>query len=403
MNKQKFIFLGGIFDDEKTLKQIQQNSKGNIQYAADNFQKALLRGFHYYINDNDFELVNLPFIGGFPFNYEKPLFSYVSNGKKNVINNLMFYKNISREKFAFKRLKDILQKNDKSNFTIFVYSMHSPFLNAVSRLKMSFPSRSIQIVLIIPDLPEYMNLGKARGAIFRKLKDIDTKNVYKQLRYIDFFVTLTNEMAKKIKAKKYVVVEGINNCDKLSKNYENNSKSNNILYTGTIDAKYGVLNLANAFLHLDTEFKLIIYGAGDSREELSRISEESSSIEYRGLVSHERIVEEQRKAKFLINPRNQNEEYTKYSFPSKIMEYMVSGTPVITSKLLGIPEEYFPYLLTIDASNEEQLSSTLKNILDQDYSILQRVGDSAREFVIQNKNFKVQVKKILGMINYDFN
>ncbi|MFI3795801.1 hypothetical protein VBH21_14400 [Enterococcus hirae] len=74
MSEQKFIFLGGIFDDTKMLENIKRDSKGNIQYAADFFQKALLHGFYNYIDKEDFELINLPFIGGYPFNYRKPFF-----------------------------------------------------------------------------------------------------------------------------------------------------------------------------------------------------------------------------------------------------------------------------------------------------------------------------------------
>ena len=38
-----------------------------------------------------------------------------------------------------------------------------------------------------------------------------------------------------------------------------------------------------------------------------------------------------------VNPRQNNEEFTKYSFPSKTMEYLASGVPVVAYKLDGIP------------------------------------------------------------------
>lgn len=43
----------------------------------------------------------------------------------------------------------------------------------------------------------------------------------------------------------------------------------------------------------------------------------------------------------LLITRDPNEDYVRYSFPSKLIEYMATGTPVITTRLPGIPEEYF--------------------------------------------------------------
>ena len=56
-----------------------------------------------------------------------------------------------------------------------------------------------------------------------------------------------------------------------------------------------------------------------------------------------------KEAKLLINLRNPEDKYTKYSFPSKTFEYMVSGTPFFTTKLEGIPSEYYNYLYCIDS------------------------------------------------------
>ena len=60
-----------------------------------------------------------------------------------------------------------------------------------------------------------------------------------------------------------------------------------------------------------------------------------------------------------MNPRFTGAEYTLYSFPSKNIEYMVSGTPVITTRLAGIPDDYYPYVFVF----EEEIN---ENINDED-------------------------------------
>lgn len=64
------------------------------------------------------------------------------------------------------------------------------------------------------------------------------------------------------------------------------------------------------------------------------------NVRYFGVVANEIVVQEQLEATLLVNLRPTNEEYTKYSFPLKNMEYMVFSTPVPTTCLRDMHEEY---------------------------------------------------------------
>ena len=64
-------------------------------------------------------------------------------------------------------------------------------------------------------------------------------------------------------------------------------------------------------------------------------------------------------ATLLINPRFSNEEYTKYSFPSKNMEYMASGTPILTTKLPGMPKEYYEYIYLFEEESIEGMKNKM--------------------------------------------
>ena len=57
-----------------------------------------------------------------------------------------------------------------------------------------------------------------------------------------------------------------------------------------------------------------------------------------GCVTNDEIVRLQCEATLLVNPRPSDKEFCKYSFPSKTIEYMASGTPVLMTKLPGVPD-----------------------------------------------------------------
>jgi glycosyltransferase involved in cell wall biosynthesis len=73
---------------------------------------------------------------------------------------------------------------------------------------------------------------------------------------------------------------------------------------------------------------------------------------------------------------------------------MSSGTPMVTTKLPGIPEEYFNYLFTFDDESVDGIKNKLNEILYYDEKKLKTFGQSARKFVIENKNYLNQTRKI---------
>ena len=67
-----------------------------------------------------------------------------------------------------------------------------------------------------------------------------------------------------------------------------------------------------------------------------------------GMLSHEETYRLQRKSLLLINPRKNEGEYTKYSFPSKNAEYMFSSIPTAFYKLDGVSDYYSDYVFKLD-------------------------------------------------------
>lgn len=55
----------------------------------------------------------------------------------------------------------------------------------------------------------------------------------------------------------------------------------------------------------------------------------------------------------------------KYSFPSKTMEYMSTGTPVLTTVLPGMPKEYHPYVYLLEEETADAIAEKLGQIFAQ--------------------------------------
>ena len=171
-----------------------------------------------------------------------------------------------------------------------------------------------------------------------------------------------------------------------------------IMYAGGIRKQYGIERMAKAFVRGGFDgWELHIYGDGDYKTELAEFSKENPTVKFFGTVSNEEVVKKQLEATLLINPRPTDEDYVKYSFPSKTMECMASGTPLLTTRLPGMPPEYYDYVYFIDDESEDGVLEALKTVTERSQDELHTLGARAKEFVLREKSNLRQAKKL-----YDF-
>ena len=259
--------------------------------------------------------------------------------------------------------------------------------------------RKIPVVCIVTDLPDMQRssgwMRRLNNALFGKA---------------DGFIILTEQMNERVnrKGKPHIVLEG--HVDSESKaipfgeKYEALTGKKVVIYAGSLLKLYGIQNLVEGFLKAGIpDAELWIYGDGDYREELEKLCEHQDTVKYHGVRDNAEIVEAETRAALLVNPRPSAPEYTKYSFPSKNMEYMVSGTPVLTTKLPGMPEEYHSLIYLLEDESSEGVSNALKQILAEERPAREAKGKAAREFVLTRKSNVVQAQKVIDFLsrNYD--
>lgn len=402
------ILLFGIFPKNK-YSEIVENSNGVIQYAADALQKSIIEGIGSLLNN--IKILNLPYIGSYPKRYNKfwsinGNFTYVTQngniikGENERFCNLSGFKLISRYWRAKKALLRWCRKNEKENKVVIVYAIHTPFLKACIDIKEKY-CPSLKVILIVPDLPEYM--GGKNNRIMNFLRDKNEKMLSSLYPKVDGYVLLSKYMADYLHLNtKWTVIEGIFNnvSDDILIDKTPNRNVKSIFYSGTLARRYGILNLVKAFTLLsNSQYRLVICGDGDSVDKIQEYIKQDNRIIYKGQLPREAVLKLQRMATLLVNPRTPEGEFTKYSFPSKTMEYLASGVPTLLYKLPGIPEEYYQYCYSLEDISINVLSEKIEEILAKDECELKKMGERARNFILKKKNPIAQCKKIVNLIN----
>lgn len=280
---------------------------------------------------------------------------------------------------------------------VFVYSMRSAPMATACHIKKKIPQA--KIYLIITDLPQFMDLGQNR--VKAALKKIDWKIIKKMQNEFNGFILYTEKMSEylKLTSNQWILMEG--SYDILEhKNLIVKEKKKAIMYSGKLDEQYGIKMLLDAFMKLtDSDIELWLTGGGNAESYIKKCIEKDKRIKFWGfLPSRQDVLEKQAEASLLINMRLPSEPASGYCFPSKLFEYMATGTPVLSFDIAGIPREYLKYLFIVKEETTEALSKAITDILNLNKEYLKGRGIEAREFVMKEKNTKKQCLRIWNFV-----
>lgn len=384
------VFLSLLYP-KGTESEIHKKSRGGfMQNQINAFQWGCIDGL---ISEGEaVRLINCLPVGTFPVHYPDIFikggeWEYGGAVHTNIGGiNLPFFKQLSRKR-KIKRLLRSLRGEE-----IVIYSTYLPFLGAVKNI-----DKSCKVTLIVTDLPEYYDLGKT-GIIKKLMRKINNKMIYSAMARADRFVLLTEAMRAPlgVGSRPYTVVEGIYGGEIHA---QSETQGKNIFYAGALHERFGIKTLLDAFSMIsDEDFRLILCGDGDAVPAIKKAAEKDPRIKYLGYVPKKEADSLRADAALLINPRPAQGEYTKYSFPSKTMEYLASGKPFLGYKLDGIPGEYDDYINYIDGELAEDMAHAMEAICNDESGIYRRKAARAADFIAKEKNSRTQAKKILTMI-----
>lgn len=366
-------------------------------YAADTFQSALLEGFE--LNNCKIDLITSPSMVSYPkfARFVQKGFFFKKGDKERFSGESIGFINLPVVKLVCKfiNLSRVLRKKHLVDTPVIVYGVSSFLL-----LSTTLFAKKAKKYLVVPDLPEFMSDNS--NIVYRVLKRIDRLIINFTLKYIDGYILLSKDMATPMRAdnKPQVLIEGIYSKQEFNPKPPITiaKKEKIVLYTGKIEQRFGLRDLLSAFSQIQgDDYRLWICGGGET-DMIDEYTSKDSRIIYFGTLPREQVLKMQQEATLLVNPRHSNEEFTKYSFPSKTMEYMASGTPTLMCKLESLPDEYHKHLFFFEDESVSGMSRRIKELLDAPIDEMRQFGQNASRFIIEQKNAVVQTRKILNMI-----
>ncbi|ENK2326843.1 glycosyltransferase [Vibrio vulnificus] len=252
---------------------------------------------------------------------------------------------------------------EKKRKVIFLHGVHLPFI--LSSVLSKF--LGYKLVLYATDPPGV--ILSSDGILRIVLKKIDKYILNYLFRYIDGVIVPSKDFIDTYDFKDKVpfeVVPGImdevtNNtceCADLS-----TRQCISVCYSGSIYKNNGIENLITSSEFLPTNVHIHILGGGEDFDSINELASKYDNVFVHGFKSGDAYQETIENMDILVNVRPPAQDFTRYSFPSKLFEYLKLNKPVITTRIPSIPDEIEDCFNYFSSANPKDIADGICEVI----------------------------------------
>jgi glycosyltransferase involved in cell wall biosynthesis len=146
------------------------------------------------------------------------------------------------------------------------------------------------------------------------------------------------------------------------------------------------------------QYRLCIAGRGPLEKLVSEAATADPRIEYLGFMSSLEVLQIYKRSDVLVNMRVTGSLNTKYFFPGKMMEYLASGAPVISTCTGHTEEEFADFVFLLRDETPQGLAALIRQVANLDSGERRRLGEKAQQYIALNKTWDIQARKVARFI-----
>ena len=160
-----------------------------------------------------------------------------------------------------------------------------------------------------------------------------------------------------------------------------------LVLAGSLEPYNGFELAADAMQLLPEGFELVVAGTGTLTDHAARCAGGDARIIVRGLLPFDEVMALYATADLLLNLRLTHRYDTRYFFPSKLMEMLASGTPVLSTKTGLVESEYGHVAYLLHEETPLDSATTVTTIRTIPPAERWTQGARARAFVLREKSW----------------
>jgi glycosyltransferase involved in cell wall biosynthesis len=289
-------------------------------------------------------------------------------------------------------------QNRDTNRVVMTYNLNAPpafLVGPICRLM------KVKFVPFIGDI--YVPGEVSSDTFFRRLEfELQTRAIPMANGLIVCNESIIDDFAPE---RPHLLIEG-GVSERLVKHFEEPRGANpgfHVVFAGQLSELNGVQLLLEAMELIDMEnLRVTIMGDGPFAHDVRRDALIDKRITYLGLVDRDEVLRQYADADLLLNLRRTEYQTTRYVFPSKIVECMSTGVPLLSTCTGHVEKEFGEFLFLLEDETPKGLAEMIHFVASLYPPSRIEMGRRAQEYVLKNKTWEAQVGKLRTYIEQVF-
>lgn len=329
------------------------------------------------------------------------LFSGVSVKLVPLI-NLLVVRDISRALYIYGYLFFWSMRHMLKDRVIMTYNLNIPPVMPLLLLSRLTGSRLVSILYDVA-WPEGYSVGWLRTAAYKTLIRLAENCIPK----LDGRIVITDGIARRFAAGRHFIRVDGGVTDLVEQRLFALEPARNkgklvLLFAGGLNDWNHVTLLIDAMRLCDSDHvELWLAGDGTRISDVRAAAAKDPRIVYHGVLNLDQLFEVYKKADVLLNLRNTIDPAMQYHFPSKLLEILAVGKPVITTSIAHIEEEYGPYCFVLHEETPQGFVRLLNTVCSLSEDERLEIGKRARAFILREHTWKRQGARIRQYLEHD--
>lgn len=372
-------------------------------FATFNFSNSLIRTLTHFSSSlhvsSFYEVRNFPKVDKLFFGHRRYFFPRYSSTLLPFI-NIIGIKHFTRLLVLFFN-PGLFYKLFLSSH-IFVHGTHTPYILLSCFLRL-FGKRTC---LILTDAHGYNS--SSVGIIGRLFYKVDSYILDLLIPFFSSYLCLNSNFIRKYRLSNAICIPGIVSSDVQASRLRSESSVQfrgrstedklKILYAGSLSIENGVeLLLQSLPLLSSLPVELTIVGKGLLLSQVIQVESEYDFVNYAGVLSRSDLLLLFQNSDLLIHPRLLSTSKNDFSFPSKLLEFVATSIPVLTTPISSIPEDILDCFYYIPESTTSSIYSSILSLLNLPSSSLKTFGQRASH-VVDLKYSEPALAKVLSQL-----
>jgi glycosyltransferase involved in cell wall biosynthesis len=171
-------------------------------------------------------------------------------------------------------------------------------------------------------------------------------------------------------------------------------------FSGALYARYGIGEMIRGFLNLNLkDVDLMIAGHGPEASFVETMAHQHRNIKFLGLLSPKEVSKFQAGAFANVNPRPLDAALDAVSIPSKVLDYLSTGVPTITTEHPFIKATFGETCTWIEEASVLGIQVAMKRFIEGDYGMHQANALKAQKLVFHLMSTTQVGQRLFAWIN----